>query len=322
MQTRTRLRRLTPLATLLLTAPLAACGATPAADDSGKPVVAAAFYPLAWATEQVAGEHATVENLTSPGGEPHDLELSIQQTALVSDAALLVFARGLQPAVDASVEENATGDVLDAAEAVELRPVADHDEHDEGDEGHEGHEEDGHEDHAVDGDLDPHFWLDPLLMADLGDAVAASLAEVDPDRAADYESNAAQLRDELETLDTEYADGLARCERDTVVVTHDAFGYLDRYGVHMEPILGLSPGAEPSPATLATLRDLIEEEGITTVFSERLVSSRTAEALATEAGVDTAVLDPLEGLGDETADEDYLSLMRKNLQALREANGC
>ncbi|HEX8779663.1 MAG TPA: metal ABC transporter substrate-binding protein [Nocardioides sp.] len=307
------LRRLAPLAAVLLAAPLVACGATPGgSDDGGKPVVAAAFYPLAWAAERVAGEHATVENLTSPGGEPHDLELSIQQTALVSEADLVVFEHGFQPAVDASVEENASGAVLDATEAVELRPAVEHDHH----------EEEGHEDHAVDGGLDPHFWLDPLLMADLADAVAASLAEADPAHAQEYEANAADVRADLETLDGEYADGLARCERDTVVVTHDAFGYLDRYGVHMEPILGLSPGAEPSPATLATLRDLIEEEGITTVFSERLLSAQTAKALATEAGVGTAVLDPLEGLGDETADEDYLSLMRANLQALREANGC
>lgn len=315
MHTAPLLRRLVPLAAALLAAPLVGCGATSGGgDDDGKPVVAAAFYPLAWVTGQVAGEHATVENLTSPGGEPHDLELSIQQTALVSDADLVVFEQGFQPAVDASVEENASGAVLDAAEVVELRPVVEHED--------EGHEEEGHEDHSAEGGLDPHFWLDPLLMADLADAVAASLAEADPAHAEDYEANAADVRADLEALDGEYADGLARCERDTVVVTHDAFGYLDRYGVHMEPILGLSPGAEPSPATLATLRDLIEEEGITTVFSERLVSAQTAEALATEAGVRTAVLDPLEGLGDETADEDYLSLMRQNLQALREANGC
>lgn len=318
MNTAPRLRRLVPLAALLLAAPLAACGAPSDAGGDGKPVVAAAFYPLAWATERVAGEHASVENLTTPGGEPHDLELSIQQTALVNDADLVVLEHGFQPAVDAAVEENASGEVLDAAEAVELRPVTEHD--------HEAGREDGHaeaEGHGDEhGDVDPHFWLDPARVADLGDAVAASLSEVDPDHAADFEANAADLRADLEALDQEYAGGLAQCDRDTVVVTHDAFSYLDKYGIHMEPILGLSPEAEPTPATLAQLRELIEHEGITTVFSERLVSAQTAEALATEAGVETAVLDPLEGLGDETADEDYLSLMRANLEALREANGC
>lgn len=302
---------------------MSGCGAssTGSASTDDRPVVAAAFYPLAWATEQVAADHATVENLTTAGGEPHDSELSIQQTATVSDAALVVLESGFQPAVDAAVEQNASGEVLDAAEAVELRPAQEHDE-----EGHAaeegGHDEEGHADEHDHGALDPHFWLDPLLMADLGDAVADRLSELDPDHADDYRANAEDLRSELAALDEEYTDGLTGCERDTVVVSHDAFGYLSRYGVHLEPIVGVSPDAEPTPATLAALRGLIRDEGITTVFTETLVSPKTAEALATEAGVETGVLDPIEGLSDETADEDYLSLMRANLTALQEANGC
>jgi zinc transport system substrate-binding protein len=90
----------------------------------------------------------------------------------------------------------------------------------------------------------------------------------------------------------------------------------------MEPIAGLSPGAEPTPADLARLQDLIGSEGITTVFSERLVSPRVSQSLADDVGVETAVLDPIEGLSDDTDDEDYLSLMRHNLAALEKANGC
>ncbi|MGH3335094.1 MAG: metal ABC transporter solute-binding protein, Zn/Mn family, partial [Nocardioides sp.] len=70
------------------------------------------------------------------------------------------------------------------------------------------------------------------------------------------------------------------------------------------------------------LQDLIRAEGITTVFSERLVSPRVSETLADDLDIGTAVLDPVEGLSDETGDEDYLSLMRENLAALQEANGC
>lgn len=322
-------RHLGSLATaIVLTASASACGAsTDDATADGRPDVAAAFYPLAWVTEQVAGDHASVENLTTPGGEPHDLELSIQQTAAVSEAALVVVERGFQPAVDAAVEQNASGEVLDAADVVELRPAEEHDEEGHAEEelsehGEEHGEEHGNEHGDEHGDLDPHFWLDPLLMADLGDAVADRLAEIDPDRAQDYRANAETLRSDLAVLDEEYVDGLTGCERDTVVVSHDAFGYLSRYGVHLEPIVGVSPDAEPTPAGLAALRELIREEGITTVFTETLVSPKTAEALATEADVETGVLDPIEGLSDESADEDYLSLMRANLTALQEANGC
>ena len=107
-----------------------------------------------------------------------------------------------------------------------------------------------------------------------------------------------------------------------MVVSHDAFGYLEKYGLEMEPIAGLSPDAEPTPADLGRLQRLITADGVTTVFSERLVSPRLAESLAGDLGITTAVLDPIEGLSSESADDDYLTLMRANLAALETANGC
>jgi zinc transport system substrate-binding protein len=159
-------------------------------------------------------------------------------------------------------------------------------------------------------------------MADLGDAVAEKLAEIDDDHADDFTANAAALRADLEQLDQEFSEGLASCKRDLVVVNHDAFGYLARYGLHLEPIVGFSPEAEASAGTLGRLQELIHDEGITTVFSETLVSKKTAQSLADDLDIEAAVLDPVEGLTDETADEDYLSLMRSNLDALRKANSC
>jgi zinc transport system substrate-binding protein len=282
-----------------------------AAPSSGTPQVVAAFYPLQFVAERVSG--AEVRSLTSPGGEPHDLELGVRESAMVADADLLLVLSGFQPAVEASADEVATGQVLDAADVVELRGV------DEDAGAHEPHEA-GHEhDH---GDDDPHFWLDPLLVADLGDAVAAALGELDPDAADEYDANAAGLRADLERLDDEYADALAGCAVDTVVTNHDAFGYLEKYGLHLEPIAGVSPDAEPTPAALARLQGLIRDEGVTTVFSESLVSPATAQALAGDLGLETRVLDTVEGLSAETADEDYLSLMRANLETLREGNQC
>jgi zinc transport system substrate-binding protein len=285
-------------AALLLLPALTGCGALA---DAGTGVqVAAGFYPLQYVAERVAGNQADVEVMTQPGGEPHDATLSVRETALVAEADVVVVAGGVQPAVDDAVASAAEdGTVVDTSSpgfdtknASQIRPD------------------------------DPHFWLDPLLMADLGDAVAEALADTDPQQADAYREHAADLRRDLQRLDQAYADGLADCERSTVVVSHDAFGYLDRYGLEFAPISGLSPGAEPTPADLSRLQDLIRAEGITTVFSERLVSPRVAETLAEDVGVETAVLDPVEGLADETRDEDYLSLMRANLAALEKANGC
>ena len=277
--------------------------------------VAAAFYPLQYVATRVAGDHAEVTNLSSAQGEPHDLELTPKETAEVAESDLVVYERGFQPAVDDAVDTNAAGATLNVADVVQLQPADAHDHEHEGD----THAEDDGHDH---GDVDPHFWQDPLLMADVGDAVADELAKVDPTHADDYHANAAALRSDLEDLDQQYAAGLADCTRHTVVVSHAAFGYLSRYGLEFEPINGLSPDAEPTPADLAHLQEVIRDDGITTVFYESLVSPDIAEQLASDTGASVAVLDPIEGLTDQTADEDYLSLMKANLAALEEANGC
>src|SRR3954454_16062912 len=88
--------------------------------------VATAFYPLEYVVTRVAGDHAGVENLTVPGKEPHDLELTIKETALVAQADLVVVEHGFQPAVDDAVETSAEGVVLDAADAVDLLPGEEH----------------------------------------------------------------------------------------------------------------------------------------------------------------------------------------------------
>ena len=315
LPTRSRLLPLVAASALLL----AGCGSSDGGSDVGSDRQAvAAFYPLAWVTERVAGDDWEVTNLTQPGGEPHDLELGIAQTADLDEAEVVVFEHEFQPAVDEAIDNVSDAVVVDAAEAVELRTFEEQHAGDEHGSEEEHSEGDGH-DHD---DVDPHFWQDPLLMADLADAVADGLAEVDADGAATYRSNAADLRADLEALDAELTEGLASCERDTVVVSHEAFGYLERYGLHFEGIAGLSPDAEPTPAVLAELEDLIADEGITTVFSERLASPAMAEGLASDTGVETAVLDPIEGPGEGDEASDYLALMQQNLAALQRANGC
>jgi zinc transport system substrate-binding protein len=303
---------------VLLLAVTTGCAAfTNEAPGGGKGIdVITAFYPLQFVTERVAGDHADVVNLTRPGKEPHDLELSVAPTAAVTNADLVVYEKGLQAAVDAAVDQADGVPAIDAGAVAGLEPIS-HDGHDDAD-----HDSPGEEEHSDLGDLDPHFWQDPLKLAKVADSVAQALTKADPLHAADYRANAAALDADLTTLDQEYAAGLTGCARDTVVVSHNAFGYLGRYGLFIEPISGLSPEAEPTPADLARLQQLIEEDGNTTVFGERLVSPKLAQSLADDMGVTTRILDPIEGLTSETADDDYLSLMRDNLAALREANGC
>jgi zinc transport system substrate-binding protein len=274
--------------------------------------VVAGFYPLEWVASRVGGDAVTVSSLTPPGAEAHDLELTPQDVAAVAEADLVVFLEGFQPAVDEAAGSEAGDHAWDAGQAADLSLPADA--HEDGADEHEAHAEETH---------DPHFWLDPTRLAAVGDALAGRLAEIDPDGAAAYEDNAAALRTDLEGLDAEIRAGLAGCAVDTLVTSHDAFGYLaDRYGLEVVGISGLSPSQEPDPAQLAEISELVKDRGVTTVYTETLVDPAVAETVAAEAGVRTALLDPLEGLTDDAAGEDYLDVMRSNLAVLQEGQSC
>ncbi len=293
----------------------AACGAGPGSAETapsapdGRPAVVASFYPLQWLSEQVGGPDAAVTVLTAPGVEPHDLELGAQQVAELQDAALIVYIKGVQPAVDEAVE---AGRAFDAATAVTTLPAGAHEEgHAEG----EAHEE-GHAGPEV--SYDPHIWLDPHRLATVATKLGERLAAADPPHAQGYKDRAARTAAGLTALDKEFAAGLAACATKTMVTSHQAFGYLaDRYGLKQVGIT-LDPESEPSPARLAEVARIAQAEKVTTIFTEALVSPKVAEVLAKEVGARTAVLDPLES----KPSGDYLSGMRDNLKSLRAALGC
>ena len=308
------------LATVPLIALLASCGTSAGSDDaggSGTVSIAASFYPFAYVAEQVGGQHVDVENLTSPGTEPHDLELKPKQVGAVQDADLVVFEEHFQAAVDEAVDQADRSDdgTLDVASVVTLKPTQAGGEEEHADE--EGHDEHDH------GDEDPHTWLDPDNMIAITKAMESKLSTIDPDHAADYAANAARLEAELTTLSTDFETGLKTCTTRTIVTSHAAFQYLAaRYGLTQVPIAGIDPSNEPSPSQLADITKLVRAQGITTIFTEELVSPAIADTIASETGATTATLDPIEGLSSDTKNETYLTLMRKNLATLTKANGC
>jgi zinc transport system substrate-binding protein len=254
----------------------AACGSR-AQGGSGdaKLHVVAGFYPLAEAARQVGGDKVDVADLTPPGVEPHDLELSTRQVDRIESAdVVLLLGGGFQPAVTRAARR-AKGKV------VTIDAPSD----------------------------DPHIWLDPARMASIVDHVADAIPGSDrgPFKAA------------IADLDTAYGEGLAQCDRRVIVTAHAAFGHLaHRYKLTQEAMAGISPEVEPDPRRLAELTDVIRRTGTTTVFTEELVSPKVAKALAREAGVGTAVLDPMES----GKPGDYTRVMGQNLDRLRQALAC
>jgi zinc transport system substrate-binding protein len=282
------------------------CSSTTGSSDETKLSVVAGFYPLAEAASQVGGDLVDVENLTPPGVEPHDLELTPQEIADIQEADVVLYlGEGFAPAIEAAVAD-AQGVTVDLLNGMPLQP---------------GEPEEREEGPVT----DPHVWLDPVLYRELVNRVEAVLARARPEDASTYEANARSFDAELAALDDEYRRGLTGCARDVIVTSHGAFGYLAaQYGLTQEPIAGLSPDAEPSAQRLADLAALVRREGVTTIFTEELVSHKVAETLADETGVTTAVLNPLEGLTSQqlAAGEDYVSVMKSNLAILEKALGC
>ncbi|MER5634988.1 metal ABC transporter substrate-binding protein [Streptomyces nitrosporeus] len=317
-------------AALGLTA-LSACSSSDAAGpgSDGKLDVVASFYPMQFLAEEIGGSHVSVTTLTKPGVEPHDLELSPRQTGSLSDADYILFLKGVQPAVDDAVDQAGVEHTVDAAELTTLEShgaeVGGHD-HGHGEESHseEEHAEEEHaeEEHSHEGGTDPHIWLDPVKYAEVAEGVGKSLEKADPDHAADYRANTEALVGKLNTLDSTYEAGLKDTATKTFITTHSAFGYLaERYGLTQEGIAGLDPEAEPSPARISEIHGVAEESGATTVFFETLASDRTAKTLAKDLGLETDVLDPLEGITDTSEGADYLEVMESNLAALQKALG-
>ncbi len=273
----------------LLVALAAGCGSgtSAAGDRNGKRIVAA-FYPLAFAAQAIAGARDDVENLTPSGAEPHDLEVSPSDVQKIHAADLvLLLGHGFQPQLERAAGSGSK--VLLLLDTPRLRRF---------------------------GDGDPHVWLDPIRYALIVKRIGVALHGT---RAAD------RLVSRLRELDGEYKRGLANCKRREIVTSHAAFAYLaQRYGLRQIAISGLTPEAEPSPRDLERVVAVVRKTHATTVFFETLVSPRIAETVAREAHAKTAALDPIEGLTSEEAKRgaDYFSLMRTNLATLREALGC
>lgn len=279
------------------------CSTASSSSSDDRRTAVGSFYPLAFAIERVAGPGWEVIDLTPPGAEAHDVELNIEDRAAIEDADLVAFLGdiGFQPQVEAAVQ-GASGEVIAATDGLELL---------EG-QAHEGEEE---------LTADPHVWLDPVTFATVEERVAEGLAWADPDGRDGYEERAAELRAELDNLDQEYRQGLEGCRFDTMIVSHEAFGYLaQRHGLEQLGIAGLEPEGEPTAERLAEAAEFVRQERAGAIFYEAGgEAQQVAETVASDAGVPALPLFTLEG---QPESGDYLTVMRDNLESLREGLDC
>lgn len=301
---------------------LVGCGAAGSAtenSDSGKLQVVTTFYPMYDFTKQVAQDDADVSLLLEAGLEVHSFEPSSQMIAEIQDADVFIYnspeMETWVPDLLASID---TSDmvVICASEAITLLEYEGeahaHDHESEGEEAETGHN------HTV----DPHVWLDPVLAQTEVTTIAEGLAKADADHADAYLKNAEAYNRQLIELDEAYKTAFEGAENRTFVTQHAAFAYLAaRYDLEQISVTGLNAESEPSAAALATLSDYVKANSISHIYFENNASSQTAKTLAEEVGVELAVLSPLEGIteDDQKQGADYISVMLKNLEALKQS---
>lgn len=279
------------------------------AAENDKIKVMTTFYPVYALTKAVVGETGQVSLLIGPGTEVHGFEPSTKTITELEKVDDLVY---LDPSMETWIEKikpaisndklnviKASGDMILAASA----------------ESHEEHSSEGHS-HTY----DPHLWLSPARAIKLVENIRDSLIKAHPDLAETFTKNAADYISKLQDLDKEYKEVLSQAKQKSFVTQHAAFGYLALdYGLKQVSITGVSAESEPNAKRLAELTKYVKNYQIKTIYFEQNASQALAKTLAKEAGVKTAVLNPLESLTKKqlAAGEDYFSVMRANLQALR-----
>lgn len=320
---------------------LAGCGKNGGGGEivEGKLNVVTSFYPVYEFSVAIGGEDANVINLLPTGVEPHDWTPRSQDMLNTSKADLFLYngagLEGWVPNFLKGLNQDAKVKPVELSQGIELIYAEGDDGHNHGhaeagengaeekthaDEAHadEAHSEEAHED-GHDHHIDPHTWVSPKSAKIMAENIKNSFVEADPDHKEGYEARFAELRQKLDDLDAKFTEELAKTSKKEIVVSHQAFGYLCRdYGLTQHAIMGLSPEAEPRAQDLVNLSQMVKREGIRYIFFEELVSDKLAKTLASEAGVETLVLNPVEGLTKEQQEngDNFFTLMEKNLQNL------
>lgn len=284
--------------------------------DENKIHVVTTIYPIQDFAMQVAGEQAEIINLVPAGMEPHDFELSVMQMQLLEDADIFVYnGAGMEPFVEKTVESLTNKDliIVEAAKDVPLLQETHSHEHEEG----HGKEHDSDE-----GNYDPHTWLGIENAKMEVEAIRDAFCKFDASNADLYTDNAEAYNEKLEELKQKYHNELQDVATRQIVVAHEAFGYLCKENeLTQEAIEGLTADSEPDSARMKEIIDFCNQNKIKVIFFEELVSPKVANAIATEVGAKTDVLNPIEGRTAEQEEQGltYIDLMESNLESLKKA---
>ncbi|MDN4073823.1 metal ABC transporter solute-binding protein, Zn/Mn family [Fictibacillus terranigra] len=273
-----------------------------------KLTITTTLYPLEYFTERIGGKHVSVSNVVPPGTDAHSFEPSTKDMIKISDSDAFIYngtgIEGFADKVNETVKKEGVKTVK-AAEGLTLEKTEHHDE--------------VHDEH---GDKDPHIWLDPVYSIQMAKNIEKALIDLNPKAKSDFQKNYRSLRKDLKRLDESFHLTVNESPNKEIIVSHAAYGYWEhRYGLKQIPVSGLSTSQEPSQKQLRALIKHAKAKHIRYVLLENSASDKVARVVEKETGAKTLKLRNLETLSpkDAEADEDYLSLMQKNVQVIKQA---
>ena len=273
------------------------------------PNVVVSMQPHFALVQQLGGD-VNVTRILPLGASPHTFDPSPRDVLRIAEADLVILNGGIDEWLrDLVTAAGTDAKVVELLGVLEFDPITG-----------ETHKDAQNEAQSEDnpGGVNPHIWLDPLLMAQAAPKLATALAEIDPNNTELYIANAHALMQNLEALNTELTQTLAPVKNAPFVPFHDAWPYfVRRYGLNQVAVIEPAPGREPSPSYLAEVLGQISNAGTTAIFNDAQLPARPAEIVAESAGVALYTLDP-EGGGAGEA-ETYEALMRRNADTIAQA---
>jgi zinc transport system substrate-binding protein len=306
------------------------CTAAPQGAAAEQPLnIVTTIFPAYDFARQAAGSGAEVSMLIPPGADSHSYEPSPRDILSIQSADLFIYTGGESDTwlekLLASMGSDAprTLRMMDAVNLLAQEHTASMGEHHHHDHAHD-EETCSDSTHHHGEEMDEHVWTSPRNAALIVNAVADKLAAIRPEQAESYRSNAAAYAAEIGKIDLAFREIVANAERD-LIIFGDRFPlryFAAEYGLRYDAAFpGCSEDSEPSVRTVISLVDTVRREGVPVVFHIEYSSQKTARILAEETG---ARLRLFHGCHTVSAAEieagaTYVSLMRQNVEALKEA---
>lgn len=287
--------------------------------DTDKISIVATIFPQYDFARQVACDHAEITMLLSPGAESHSYEPTPQDIIKIQNCDLFIYVGGendtwVSSIVDSMDKPIKTLKLMDCVDVVEEETV----------EGMEAEEEEKSGSDAEDIEYDEHVWTSPKNAVKIVRKIKEALCEIDSANADAYNANSQSYMEQLNELDSEFQSVVDHATNKTVVFG-DRFPlryFVDTYGLtYYAAFPGCSTDTEPSVSTIAFLIDKVKSENISTVFYIEFSNHQVADSIAEATGAKTALFQSCHNVSQADLDNgaSYLSLMRQNVETLREA---